>query len=498
MKFIQRVAFTIQQAKHSFLNKATSLLVINLALIFFQVIYLSLRYAFINTQVPFWFTKNWGDYQLVAKSMLFYFPLMSLCIVLVGILLLMLNRYFIRYFTDVLFGFVFFCNAMLTFSLMRIIYVASKPFEPLINPLYVTILFPFAVAFLVVYFLLPFFIDFAHKQKIVTNPQLHQHPGMVLLKPSARGGGFFYALVFIALSLIFVGLNTRFNGLFFSVLMLGVIGILDDIQNTHATSVFRFLENPRLRLLLLCLAVLPVIGSGITINFLNIPFGGLLDLSSHSFFIAGDSVRLLSGVITVLWIVWLMNVLSWSNGIDGQFCGIVGVASLVISLLALRFHPLEQYHMQIALMGAISAGASFGFTKYTWNPSKIMWGFGAMSAGLVLSGLSISERSKIVASILVILIPFLDALVTAVRRMLQHKSPLQGDRGHLHHLLLAKGWSPKRIALFYWLSTGVLGIIGLISSDQYVWQVTLILTGLIAFVIILLNFESIRSKQPKQ
>jgi UDP-GlcNAc:undecaprenyl-phosphate GlcNAc-1-phosphate transferase len=497
MKIKQQFITTARLAKHTFVNKATSYFILNFALILFQVVYTWLRYQYINAQIPFWFTKSWGDYELAPKNYLLLIPAISFCLLLAGTLLLTINRFFIRYFTEVLYGFVLFCNIMLTYSLLKIIYSASVPFPPLISPLYIHLFIPFLAGFLAIYFILPWFIDYANKKKIVTNPQLHRHPAMILQKPSARGGGVVYAVIFVVLAFLFVGFNSRFNGLFLSVVLVALVSLIDDVQNTHATSAFKIMENPLLRLVLLLIAIVPVVISGIRIDFVNIPFSGIVDLNKHVLTVGDDTIRIVSAFITAVWIVWLMNVLSWSNGIDGQYCGIVGIASVIIAILALRFSPLENYEVQIATLAAISAGAAFGFTKYTWHPSQIMWGFGATCAGLVLSGLSISERSKIVVSILVILIPFLDALVTAVRRIIQHKSPLKGDWGHLHHLLLERGWSPKKIAVFYWLSTAALGVIGLLSPDQQVIQTTLILTGVIAFILILLNLRSLKGKTPQ-
>ena len=146
-------------------------------------------------------------------------------------------------------------------------------------------------------------------------------------------------------------------------------------------------------------------------------------------------------------------------------------------------------------MSAISAGIAFGFIKYTWHPSQIMWGFGAMCAGLVLSVLSILIQGKLVTSVLIILIPFLDAVVTVVRRLIQGKNPFKGDRGHLHHLLLERGWNAKKIALFYWFTTAIFGIIGLVTAEKYTVQVVLFLGILVAFFIILLNLLSLKAKQ---
>jgi UDP-GlcNAc:undecaprenyl-phosphate GlcNAc-1-phosphate transferase len=286
--------------------------------------------------------------------------------------------------------------------------------------------------------------------------------------------------------------------LFVSVLMLGILGFLDDIQNTLPTSNLKFLENPSLRLLLMFLAVLPFVMAGQKIEFVGNPLGGIFTFSDLTLSIGNVDFPVWTSLVTLIWIVWVLNVLSWSNGIDGQYGGIVGISSLIICILALRFTPLEPIHVQTATLAAISAGIALGFTKYTWFPSKIMWGFGAITAGMVISAMSVSVQSKIITSFLVILIPIIDGFVTALRRILQKKNPLAGDRGHLHHLLLEKGWSPSKIAFFYWFTTALFGVIGLWSSEKYAIQAAFILTGIVGFGITLLNLLSLKKKKEIQ
>jgi UDP-GlcNAc:undecaprenyl-phosphate GlcNAc-1-phosphate transferase len=229
-----------------------------------------------------------------------------------------------------------------------------------------------------------------------------------------------------------------------------------------------------------------VVFFGIKISFIGIPFGGILQLAPITF---------LSSIVTVFWIVWVLNLLSWSNGVDGQYSGIIGISSIVIALLALRFVPLLPKDIAYARLAVIAAGCSFGLVRYSWYPSKVMWGFSAMSAGAVLAILSILVNAKVATSIIMILIPFLDAVVTMIRRILQKKNPLKGDKGHLHHLLLERGWNVKRIAVFYWATTAIFGLIGLLSSEHYTLLVALTLAGIVAFFIILVNYKSMIRKQ---
>jgi len=470
-----------------FSNKLFLLFLVNFILIVFQLVYLSARFEYINTEVPFWCTQVWGLVQLANKGYLYILPTISFFILLAGCLFcILLRKYYIKYGLDIIIGVVTTTNLLLSYSLLEIIFNASKPFPYIIKPLYLTMLAPGVISYLVSFYIIPRFIKFAQEKNIVTNPNIHSHPGMVLQKPSARGGGFLFGILFVLFGIIFLGFTPWLIPFFLAVVLLALLGIIDDYQNTRPASTFKIIENPLLRLLLMIVVVSIIYVSGINIGSFTIPFGvGVLKIN----------LEVVSWALTTIWIVWVLNVMSWSNGIDGQYAGIVGIGSIVICLLALRFDPLEAQHKTVAILAAISAGLSFSFTKYTWHPSKIMWGFGATSAGLVLSVLSILVSSKIITSVLIIMIPFLDAVITVIRRLVQGKNPLKGDRGHLHHLLLNRGWSIRKIASFYWVTTAMFGMLGFLTADKLTIQVGLILVGIVAFLIILTNVRLNKATQ---
>lgn len=480
-KLSKKLKTTAQELKKRFSEKLYPLVLINLGLVTAQVAYLLLRYKYINSLVPLWYTKMWGNAQLGEKYLLFLIPISSVLVAVVGLLFTIpFKKYYVRHGFNVITRVTIFTNAVLTYSLIRIIFAASTPFGYLIKPTYVDLFIPAILAFVLASVVLPRFISFAYKKDLITNPQLHLHPGMLLRHPTARGGGFLFGVLFLILSILFVGIPSYLIYFYTALLLLSLLGILDDYQNTHPKSSYAFLENPYVRLVLLFLIVSIVSTLGVKIFSVAVPFSGVLSFNSY----------IISSVVTTFWIVWVLNVLSWSNGIDGQYAGIVGIASIIIALLALRFDVLETLHRNVAIMAAISAGLCLGFVRYTWHPSKILWGFGAMCAGLVLSVLSILISSKVITSVIIILIPFLDALVTFIRRLLQGKNPLKGDKGHLHHLLLERGWSMHKIALFYWATTALFGIVGLLSADKYTLQVGFTLVGISAFGIVLLNLKA--------
>lgn len=462
---------------------------------------LALSYAIIaysynnlNEAVPLWQTKPWGEGILSAKINLYLIPLISTLFTITAFLLSYLaKKFYFTYLSQILLTGGILFNTFSLITVWSIVMVSAK--TPLkfvsLSPQTQSLLGLLAAGFMSSYLLLPKFIAWTVKHGIVTDPTKHQHPGMILTKPSSRGGGFAFSVLVVVLSLIFLERNPLIVGTMLAVFIAGLIGLLDDYQNTHPKSKLKNFENPMLRLLILLpIPVIVMMCFGVVAGYINNPFDGNIELASFSFTLFGKMITPLPYLFTLIWTIAIMNMISWSNGVDGQFGGVAGIALLVVGLLSLRLVETEPTQLTTAKLAFLASGAAFGLIKHTWHPSKIMWGFGAISVGILLSALSIASRAKVATAIMVILIPFLDGFITIFRRILQWKNPLKGDRGHMHHLLLERGWSPKKVAVFYWLATAVFGIIGLLSADRSTALVTLTLGGIVASVIIALNIST--------
>ena len=176
---------------------------LNAIIVLFQVIYLSLRMQYVNSVIPFWYSLTWGEAQLGNKNLLWLLPVLSFLITVFGVLfIVVLNRYFVRYINEIIFISATGANLFITYSLFRIILSDSAHFEPLINPNMLILGIAFFVAFVCVHLVTPYFINIYKNFGIVTNPQMHEHPGMSLQAPSTRGGGAIFSLIFIILAVL--------------------------------------------------------------------------------------------------------------------------------------------------------------------------------------------------------------------------------------------------------------------------------------------------------
>lgn len=317
------------------------------------------------------------------------------------------------------------------------------------------LLWPALVSFLIAACTTPLVIRAARPLGIMDDPKKRRHPASLHQKPVPRGGGLSIFLAILGASLVFLPVDQRLLGILMGGAIIVLVGLWDDKKDI----------NPYFRLISQFLAGGIVVASGIGIAFVSNPLGGIIDLSSPrvGFEFLGEqrSIWLLSAGFGLLWIVSLMNAVSWSSGVDGQLSGFAAVAALVVALLSLQFSA-DITQWPVTILAAITFGAFLGFLPWHIYPQKIMPGFGgATLAGFMLAILSILTTTKVGALLVVLAIPIVDAGYSFVRRVLAGKSPVWADRGHLHHRLLDAGWSKRKIAAFYWLATAALGLLAL-------------------------------------
>ena len=322
-----------------------------------------------------------------------------------------------------------------------------------------TIVFPIILAFITTVVYTPISLIFIRKWGLIDDPKTHKHPALLHTKPIPRGGGIPLFLGIITTSFFFLPVNRITVSLFVAAFIALITGILDDKHDI--SRYFRFAVN------IFCALI--VVGNGITIPFITNPLGGILRLSTIGFsihFFAWQIGIYLSNILALVWIVWVMNMLNWSKGVDGQMPGVVAISSFVIGLLSLRFSITDLSTLLSVQLSFIISGAALGFLIFNYFPAKIFPGYGATSVYLLLSAVSILSGAKLATAILVMGVPMVDGAFTILRRLLSGKSPFWGDNRHLHHLLLKTGLGQRGVALFYWIISAILGAVSLTLSSK--------------------------------
>jgi len=314
---------------------------------------------------------------------------------------------------------------------------------------------------LISYFITPQVIKFFRSKNWIEDPLLKQKKSgnATALSSIPRGGGLpIFISVFIT-SLIFLPLDKHLLGILLASLFALIVGLLDDVKDI----------SPKFRLFTNVLTALIVVASGIGIAYLSNPFGGVFNLSQfqlHFSFLGDHSIWILADLLAVFWIVWCMNFVGWASGIEGQLPGFVSISAIFIGILGMRYSgDITQW--PVIILAFTVAGAYAGFLPHNFYPQKIMPGYSGKSlAGLLLAVLSILSGAKVATLIFLLGVPMLDAIFVLIYRLWHHKSLFISDNNHLHHQLLKLGWGRRRIAIFYWSLSLILGFLSLLLNSQ--------------------------------
>ena len=234
-------------------------------------------------------------------------------------------------------------------------------------------------------------------------------------------------------------LKPEFLTLFGPATLVLLLGAYDDLRGTNA--------------------VVKFVGLGL-IATLFYAMGGRVDALSIPLFGSVQLPPLVSFIVTVVWLVGIANAFNLIDGMDGLASGAALFSSLVILGVA-----ISQERTLMIVVALVLCGALAGFLRYNFNPASIFLGdSGALFTGFLLAGLSVLGTQKattavaIAVPILAFGFPMVDTAMTMARRLLSRKPVFKGDNEHIHHMLLARGWSQRRAVLVLY---GVCALFGL-------------------------------------
>lgn len=329
-----------------------------------------------------------------------------------------------------------------------------------------TFVLSFLIAFAASVALIPLMIKFAKKFGLVDDPKSHKHPALLHKRVIPRAGGIPIFLAFVIATIFLVEPTKQVLGIIVGGLVLVAVGIIDDKKELSSLT----------RLGGQILAALIVVASGVGIAFVPNPLSAVLgqgyevirlDTIRITFeFLGTHSILIFADLVALFWIVWVINMVNFSSGVDGQMPGIVFIALIVIFAASLRFFPEDSNQTTVSLISLAAAGATLGFLIFNFYPAKIFPGdSGSYFLGFIVAVVAILSGVKVGTAALVMAIPLIDGVFTIVRRVVSGKSPFLGDRKHLHHRLMEIGWGQRRIALFYWFLCAILGAAALLLAS---------------------------------
>lgn len=215
-------------------------------------------------------------------------------------------------------------------------------------------------------------------------------------------------------------------------LIIGLTGLIDDVKELSA--LWKLLGQ-------LFAAGVIYFFTDFRFDEFKIPFGGP--------FIEFDPV--LSFILTMLWIVGIMNAVNLMDGLDGLVAGVSIISLATMGIVSYFF--LFQSNLFLTMMIFILVAAILGFLPYNYNPAIIYMGdtgalfIGFMIAVFSLQGLKNSTAVAVVTPMIILGVPITDTLMAIIRRTLSGQKFYEADRMHLHHRLLSLGLTHRGTVL---------------------------------------------------
>ncbi|HTT26810.1 MAG TPA: MraY family glycosyltransferase [Solirubrobacteraceae bacterium] len=185
-------------------------------------------------------------------------------------------------------------------------------------------------------------------------------------------------------------------------------------------------------------AVIAVVVGGAVVTDVTIPFVGTLQLPNTG------------GVLTVIWLVGLMNVVNLSDGVDGLAAGLCTIDGVAFAIIA-----FDLGISGAAVLAALTAGAALGFLFHNFPPaSSFMGDAGANLLGYLLGVVAVVGSVKtgavvaLMVPLIVLAVPFLDTGFVVAKRLKYRRKPWAADANHFHHRMARMGYSQRRTVAY--------------------------------------------------
>jgi UDP-GlcNAc:undecaprenyl-phosphate GlcNAc-1-phosphate transferase len=185
-------------------------------------------------------------------------------------------------------------------------------------------------------------------------------------------------------------------------------------------------------------AAVIVVEGGAVVTDVTIPFIGALQFPNTG------------GFLTVLWLVGVMNVVNFSDGVDGLAAGLCAIDGIAFAIIAFDLHVPGA-----AILAALTAGAALGFLFRNFYPASVFMGdCGSNLLGYLLGVAAVVGSLKtpavvaLVVPLIVLAVPFLDTSFVIAKRLKYRRKPWMADANHFHHRMARIGFSQRKTVAY--------------------------------------------------
>src|SRR3954464_10904816 len=241
----------------------------------------------------------------------------------------------------------------------------------------------------------------------------------------------------LAAGALFLPSSAEVRGILGAAALITVVGIVDDLRDL----------SPGVKLLGQAAAALLCVLAGVRVDSFTFPFLGHVDLGE------------LGGPLTLIGLVAVMNVVNFSDGVDGLAAGVCAISAIGFSVIA--FDLRED---AAGVLAACIAGAALGFLVHNFHPASVFMGdSGSNLLGLLLGAVVVEGSLKtnaliaLVVPLVVLAVPFLDTTFVVLKRVKYGRPVYRADANHFHHRFSRIGYSQRRTVAYLYAWTVLLG-----------------------------------------
>src|SRR5689334_846998 len=259
------------------------------------------------------------------------------------------------------------------------------------------------------------------------------------------GGVAILAGVLVA-ALLFIPMDDIYRAILAGAVVITVVGAVDDVVDL----------NPGLKLVGQIAAVSLPVSAGVTVDNFTLPFVHRVDLAG------------LGAPLTLVGIVLIINVVNFSDGVDGLAAGVCAIAATSFAVIAFDLGKANA-----GVLAAIIAGAALGFLVHNFHPASVFMGdCGSNLLGFLLGAVIVEGSLKtnaliaLVGPLVVLAVPFLDTGFVLAKRLKYRRPVYRADRWHFHHRMANIGFSQRRTVLY--LYAWMLAMAGLAVALRFV------------------------------
>jgi UDP-GlcNAc:undecaprenyl-phosphate GlcNAc-1-phosphate transferase len=253
-------------------------------------------------------------------------------------------------------------------------------------------------------------------------------------RPMPRLGGLAILAGVLVAGALFLPDDDETHSILAAAALIAIIGGVDDAVELPAWAKFAGQVGAGL---------IPVL-AGVRVDNVTLPFIGPLDFGVDA-----------GGALTLLGLVALMNVVNFSDGLDGLAAGVCAISAIAFAVIA-----FDLQREAAGVLAGLTAGAALAFLVYNFHPASVFMGdSGSNLLGLLLGCAAVQGSLKtnaviaLVGPLVILAVPFLDGGFVVLKRIRDRVPIYAADSEHFHHRFVRIGFSPRKTVLYLYAWT---------------------------------------------